>query len=416
MYGTLALRPKAVEEYARLVGDDEVDRLQAAAAPLRGLRVLNLSVTAFGTGVAELLNASVPLLSDLGLACEWQVMRTASEFVAVNKAMYQALGGNSVDWTPEMTDIWLRYNQMNANLLARAYDVVIIHDPQPAAMRTFVGEGEGAGAKWVLHSHLNLVGAQRDVWLLLRNHINQFDHVVFQTPSFAPVDIQVPVTIIRPGIDPLGPRNMELPADTLDSILRHNGLDPDRPVVCQIAPCDPASDFLGAIDACLEVWDDVPGIQLALIALTGPGDPAAHAYYDQVAARVSSLRDVHLLTGLSEIGNVEMNAFQRASRVIMQKGLRRGFGIWVADALWKARPVVVAPEPGLDEQVLDGRTGLHARSTDEFAHALRRLLLDPEEAAALADSGREHVRRHFLITRYVKDVLSLLTLVVGANV
>lgn len=415
MYGTLALRPKAVDEYACLVGDEEIELMQQAAAPLRDLRVLNLSVTAFGTGVAELLHASVPLLADLGLACEWQVMRTSSEFVAVNKAMYDALGGTYVNWTSEMTDIWLRYNRMNASLLAKDYDVIIIHDPQPAAMRSFVSERGPDNAKWVMHSHLNLAGAQRDVWLLLRSHIDRFDHVVFQTPSFAPPDIRAPVSIIRPGIDPLGPRNMDLPADTLFSILTHNGVDPRRPIVCQIAPCDPASDFLGAIDACVEIWEEVGGLQLALIALTAPHDPIAHAYYDEVARRAAQVPDVHLLTGLSDIGNVEMNAFQRAASVIMQKGLRRGYGLWVADALWKARPVVVAPSPGLDEQVLDGVTGLHAHTTAEFAAALRRLLRDREEAAELARNGREHVRRNFLITRYVKDVLSLLAKLVQDN-
>ncbi len=414
MYGTLALRPKAIDEYARLVGGEEIETLQELAAPLRDLRVLNLSVTAFGTGVAELLNASVPLLCDLGLACEWQVVRTASEFVSVNRAMYAALGGTYVQWTSEMTDVWLRYNHMNASLLGKEYDVIIIHDPQPAAMRSFVPEA-AARAHWVLHSHLNLAYAQQDVWLLLRSHVDRFDRLVFQTPSFAPREIRPSVSIIPPAIDPLGPRNMELPADMMWSILAHNGLDPERPVVCQIAPCDPASDFLGAIDACVEIWPEVPGLQLALIALTAPEDPLARAYYEEVAHRATRVPDVHLLTGLSQIGNVELNAFQRSSSVIMQKGLRRGFGLWVSDALWKARPVVVAPGPGLDEQVIDEETGLHAASTPEFAAGIRRLLLNPDDGRRLGEGGREHVRRHFLITRYVKDVLSLFSTLVQGN-
>lgn len=148
MYGTLALSHRALDDLADSAGRDAIDELRSLARPIEGLRVLNLSVTGFGTGTAELLSSSVPLMTDLGLDCSWQVVRTSEEFAHVTRAMYQALGGMYVPWTQEMTDTWLAYAAMNADLLTEPFDVVIVHDPQPAAIRSYVGD---SGARWLYH-------------------------------------------------------------------------------------------------------------------------------------------------------------------------------------------------------------------------------------------------------------------------
>ncbi|MCH7719112.1 MAG: glycosyl transferase family 1, partial [Chloroflexi bacterium] len=180
MYGTLALTPKALDDHRSIVGDDAIDEIRRLAAPLQGLRVLHLSVTAFGTGVAELLNASVPLLTDIGLHCDWQVVRPAEEFAAANKALYRALAGAGAEWVPEMAEVWLRYSAMNAELLIDPpYDVIVVHDPQPAAIRSFVSESSRTSTRWVLHSHLDLSSAATDVWALLRSHIESYNAIVF---------------------------------------------------------------------------------------------------------------------------------------------------------------------------------------------------------------------------------------------
>ena len=411
MYGTLALTPKALDDHRSIVGDDAIDEIRRLAAPLQGLRVLHLSVTAFGTGVAELLNASVPLLTDIGLHCDWQVVRPAEEFAAANKALYRALAGAGAEWVPEMAEVWLRYSAMNAELLIDPpYDVIVVHDPQPAAIRSFVSEASRTSTRWVLHSHLDLSSAATDVWALLRSHIESYNAIVFETDAFVHPDLRsVPVTIIRPAIDPLGPRNMELSPEAIKTILHRYGIDPDRPLICQISPCDPGSDLLGVIDVHDRVRREVPGLQSALIAITPPEDPASIAYFDETVRKSMEYSDVHILRGVSEIGNVEVNAFQRAADIVIQKGLRKGFGIWISDAQWKERPVVTARTGGLAQQVLDSETGFLADSTDECAERAVRLFHDQELARRLGEAAHQHVAEHFLITRFVADQLRMLT-------
>jgi len=410
MYGTLALQPKAVDEYRAVAGDAAIDEVRRLAEPLRGLRVLHLSVTAFGTGVAELLNSAVPLLADVGLECSWQVVRPVEESASANKALYRALAGLDDGWSPDMQDVWLRYSAMNAELLTEPFDVVVVHDPQPAAIRSFVPESARMHTRWVMHSHLDLSSASAVAWKMLRPHLDGYDAIVFDSDAFLHPSLRgEPVRVIRPAIDPLGPRNMDLSGETIDTILRRYGIDADRPLVSQLSPCDPASDMLGAIDVHDGVRREVPGLQLVLIASNPPEDPASIACFDETVRKSMEYSDVHILRGVSEVGNVEVNAFQRASDVVIQKGLRKGFGIWISDAQWKERPVVAARAGGLPQQVEDGKTGFLAATTKEFIERVTMLLRDPELMRRLGKAGHEHVAKNFLLPRFLADELRLLS-------
>ncbi len=409
MYGTIAISPRSLQEYESVVPPDSLAELKRLAAPLRGLRVLNLSVTAFGTGVADLLGASVPLLWDLGLRCQWQVVRTAEEFSAVNKALYMALGGRHASWSHDMTEVWRRYSAMNADLLTEDFDVVIVHDPQPAAIRSFVDQGRRARARWVMHSHLDISRAQEEVWLLLREHLSGYDAIVFESPAFIRADMGLENThIIRPAIDPLGPRNMELSEEAVSGILSRYGIDRRRPLICQVSPMDESCDPLGAIDTYYQARQQVPGLQLALVATTVPEDARDRTCFEEAARKSLEYEDVFFLSSLNEVGNVEINVFQRAAAVTMQRDLQRGFGLWLADALWKERPVVAARRGALPEQVIDGRTGFLAENERQFAERMVALLRDRRLAVEMGRAGRQHVADNFLITRYLADTLQLL--------
>ncbi|MEX2247178.1 MAG: glycosyltransferase [Dehalococcoidia bacterium] len=405
MYGTLALSHRALADLTDSAGREAIDELRRLARPIEGLRVLNLSVTGFGTGTAELLNSSVPLLTDLGLDCHWQVVRASEDMAAVNRAMYQALGGVYVPWTQDMTDRLLRHAKMNAALLTERFDVIIVHDPQPVPMRSSVRDND---ARWVMHSHLDLSSAQDDVWMMLRPHVEMYDAAVFESPDFARRDISVPVHIVPPAIDPNSPRNMPLAPEVMDTVLHRYGIDPEQPIICQICPCDVASDMNGALEAWKKLRERHPGTQLVFLLLTEPQDAAARACYEDLVRSSAEEAAVFVLNMGNEIGNVELNVFQRAADVIVQKGLRKGFGLWVSDALWKERPCVVGAAPGLVEQIVDGETGLVARTDEEFADAIARLLDHPGEARRLGAAGRRRVAERFLITRYLRDELNLL--------
>jgi len=319
---------------------------------------------------------------------------------------HRALGGSAyVAWTKEMTDTWQRYAELNASLLTDQFDVIILHDLQPAAIRSYL---DGAGSKWMVHSHLDLSSAQEDVWLLVRSHLELYDLAIFEAPPFVRDDIPIPVRIVPPAIDPNSPRNMPLPGDVIRTVLERYGIDPDAPMICQVSPCEPASDMNGVVDAHLALRERFPDLQLAIILTTEPHDPAARACYDELARRSVAEDSVFVLSMGNDVGNVELNVFQRAASVVVQKGLRKGFGLWVSDALWKQRPVVVMPAGGLEAQVIDGKTGLVARSADEFTEDIARLLEDRELARRYGENGRRHVADHFLMTRYLKDYLQVL--------
>jgi trehalose synthase len=406
MYGTLAISHRALDDLADVAGERTIDDLRRLARPLEGLRVLNLSVNGFGTGTSELLNSSVPLFIDLGLDVQWQVVRSSEDDIAINRAMYYALGGVYTHWTQEMTDAWLRYAAANADLLTDNFDVIVVHDPQPLAIRSFVGD---TSAKWLMHSHLDLSSAQDDVWMFLRQHVEKYDRAIFSAPHFVRSDIRIPIDVIEPAIDPQSARNMPLPDDVLRTVLERYGIDPDSPTICQISPCDAASDLVGAVDAWELVRERRRDIQLVLVLTTEPQDPQGRACYEELARRTQNEPGAFVVSVGNDLGNVELNVFQTAASVVIQKGLRKGFGLWVSDALWKRKPCVVAPAGGLTEQVIDGETGIIANSTEEFAAAIQRLLDDKELARRLGERGREHVRERFLITRYLKDYLRVLT-------
>lgn len=416
MYGSLAIAPRSVRDLAPVAGEETLAELDRLARPLRGLRVLNLSVMAFGSGVAELLSDSVPLMTDLGLDCQWQVVRTGKEFMPVNQAMYMALGGRHVEWSQRMAEVWQRYNAMNADLFTEEFDVVVVHDPQPAGMRSFVDEARRAATRWVMHCHLDISKAQDDVRRLVCQHAEPYDAIVFESQSFAPADMLARgIEIIRPAIDPTGPRNMTLSPEAVTAITERYGIDARRPLLCQLSPLDENCDPLGAIDVYDLAREAVPDLQLILVATVVPEEPPARAAFEEVARKAMEYTGVFVLSGLNEVGNVEMNALQRAADVIIQKDLRRGFGLWVSDALWKERPVVAAPRAGLLEQVIEGETGLVAETTQDFSRRVVEILRDRRLAAELGAGGRRHVREHFLITRYLSDYLRLLGRLTGVG-
>ena len=229
MYGTLALTPKSLQDYVPIAGTDKIDELLELAAPLRNLRVLNLSVTGFGTGLAELLRSSSPLFCDLGLDWRWQIVRADEEATQVNKMMYRALAGGRVEWNDAATESWRHYTMMNAELLNQHFDVVIVHDLQPVAIRSHV-EFYG-GVKWLLHFHIDLFDAQQQIWDLLADHAARYDCWVFEDESFiGNMEARAPMYVIPPAVDPLGPRNMDISDDAISEILQRYGIDVERPV------------------------------------------------------------------------------------------------------------------------------------------------------------------------------------------
>jgi trehalose synthase len=406
MFDKVPVTTKSLAAYRPIIGDAEIERILAFAAPYKGARVLHLNATAFGGGVAELLGTLVPLMCAAGLDAEWRTIHGADEFFAVTKAMHNALQGADLPFTGAMFDTWKRYNAENARQFDTDYDFVVVHDPQPAGILTML-ERERRGA-WIWRCHIDFTAANPAVWDFLRPYVTPYDAAVFSMPEFIKEDLHGPhIAVIPPSIDPLSPKNMALPHETIREIIRDYNVDPDRPLLVQVSRFDPWKDPLGVIAAYRIVKRAIPGVQLALLASMAADDPEGWQWYEKVARTACLDDDIEILSNLNGVGNVEVNAFQRAAAVCIQKSLREGFGLTVAEALYKGRPVVAGNVGGIRAQIEDGVSGFLVDSVEECAERCLQILRDPALGERLGSAGQAHVREHFLSTTELGHHLAL---------
>jgi trehalose synthase len=301
---------------------------------------------------------------------------------------------------------YLATSRANAARFDAEYDFIFVHDPQPAALLEFVGKGD---ARWIWRCHVDTSSANPDAWGFLRPFLAEYDASIFSMPEFVPPDLPTrAIEVIPPAIDPQNPKNLPLQEDTARQILEWIGVRADAPLVTQVSRFDPWKDPLGVIQAYRLAREEVPDLQLALVGSMAFDDPECWEQYRAIRKAITGDKGIYVFTNLVGVGNIEVNAFQTRSRVIIQKSLREGFGLVVAEALWKGTPVVAGRAGGIPLQMADGTGGVLVDSVEECARAVTDLLKDPARAAALGASGKERVRDHFLIPRMVLDELSLM--------
>jgi trehalose synthase len=400
---------KPLEPYAEIVGEEVVEEIAARAATLEGARIIHLNATAFGGGVAELLYTLVPLMRSVGLAAEWRLIRGSEDFFQVTKSMHNGLQGMEVAWTKSMEDLYLHQLAQNAEAWAGQYDFVVCHDPQTAALPTLIEKitGRRPAGKWIWRCHIDLTTPYRKVMEFLLPYLSFYDAHIYTLEEFVPPDIDVKTAIITPCIDPLGSKNLWISRITVRSILESYRIDPDRPIVCQISRFDPWKDPLGVIDAYRMAKERHPGLQLILAGSMATDDPEGWHYFNAAEEHKGNDPDVFLLTNMQGVGNTQVNAFQRAAWVVLQKSIREGFGLTVSEALWKETPVIGGRAGGIKLQILDGETGFLVDSVEECAEKLDLLLSDRQLAERMGKRGKEHVRRNFLSTNNLLNYLRL---------
>ncbi|MBA7618526.1 Trehalose synthase [subsurface metagenome] len=406
---------RSLSEYTFLVGEEYVDELRELAKPLRGARVLHLSATAGGGGVAETLRALVPLMCDLGLNVEWRILQGADEFYKVTKAIHNGLQGMSVQLKSDMKKTWLKYNSLNADLLNSngAYDFVVVHDPQPAGVLWLLRKRNGYRnlGIWIWRCHLDLSTPQHSIWQFLKPYVEIYDAAMFTRRQYFPKDFRGPQCFeVPPGIDPLSIKNRLLDDEEVHSILLRCGVDPSRPFIFKLSRFDPWKDFQGVIDVYGLLRKEFPNLQLVLAGGGAGDDPEAWACYQRTVEYACDKGDIHILWGQNGVGSPELNAFHQAASVVVQKSIREGFGLVVAEALWKGCPVVASDVGGIAIQILHRETGYLVRSVDEWVETIAYLLRHSDAAGRLGSAGRRLVQEKFLITRYLRDYLKIFTL------
>ncbi|MGA3325914.1 MAG: glycosyltransferase [Terriglobia bacterium] len=390
-----------LDEYAPIIGQPEVDELRALAGPLRGHSIQMVNSTAVGGGVAEILTRLVPILQELALSVRWDVITGGNDFFGITKAFHNALHGGPYLLPPESFETFLAYSQQNLSRLSMDSEFTVIHDPQPVAL--IQGRSNHSG-HWIWRCHIDLSHPNPTVWAFLEPWVKKYDAAIFSSPEFVQ-KLPIPQYLFFPCIDPLSEKNQEIPPETVRGILDLYGIDAARPILTQISRFDRLKDPVGVIHA-YQIVKRYFDCQLVLAGGRADDDPEGEAVLAEVEEAAGDDPDVHILN-LPPWSPTEINALQQASTIIIQKSLREGFGLTVAEALWKKKPVVASAVGGIPLQVIHKQTGLLAHSVQGAAYQIRFLLSNPALAAKLAQQGHEHVREHFLITTNAKRYLTL---------
>jgi len=390
-----------LDAYAAVLGAGEIEELRSLARPLRGKEIQMVNSTAVGGGVAEILNRLVPLAEELELAIRWDVMMGGEDFFEVTKSFHNALHGSAYQARPEDMEIFLAYSERNRARLTLDAEFTVIHDPQPAAL---IDARKDHAGHWIWRCHIDLSQPNPTVWKFLEGFVSRYDGAIFSSPEFSR-QLLIPQYLFHPAIDPLSEKNRDLEADFIAGVLARFQIDPGRPLLAQISRFDRLKDPVGVIRA----YQSVKRYFDCQLVLAGGGaadDPEGAVVLNEVRHEAHGDPDIHVLE-LPAWSPLEINALQRASTVVIQKSLREGFGLTVAEALWKKKPVVASAVGGIPIQVIHKHTGLLAHSVEGTAYQIRFLLSHPEIAARLGEQGHQHVKENFLITHNLRNYLAL---------
>jgi trehalose synthase len=390
-----------INDYAAIVGQGTIDELYFLASRLQGKVIQNINSTAVGGGVAEILIRMIPLLKQLGVDARWDVIKGNERFFVITKNMHNALHGAAVDITDDDLQFFLDVNRENAEELAFSGDVVFVHDPQPIGLVTKKKE---IGRRWIWRCHIDFTEPDLRVFEFLKQYIEQYECAVFSAPAFSRA-LSIPQTLISPSIDPLSDKNKDLPGTVIDSVLARFNIDPERPMVTQISRFDYLKDPVGVIEVYKQVKKYID-CQLVLAGGGATDDPEGMRVLEDVRAAAGNDSDIHVIF-LPPSSDIEINALQRASAVVLQKSLKEGFGLTVAEALWKERPVIATAVGGIPLQIAHKYSGILTRSIEGTVFYLKQLLNEPEYARKLGLNGKEHIKNNFLITRHLRDYLLL---------
>jgi len=396
---------EGLDEYRDVAPKGTVDFLYRLSESVAGRQFLHVSAVRYGGGAAEGLRRLIPILNGLGVVARWEVLAADQEVISVNRRLLNALQGQEQELSEPMQHAYLESSRRNAESLGLEGDLVMIHDPQPAALIEHRKEG-----KWIWRCHLDLSQPQRRAWSFIRRFVVRYDAAIFSLNGFAQ-RLPLPKFLIYPSIDPLSLKNRELPRAEVSQVMERLGIPRDKPILLEISPFERVKDQLGTLRA----YRLVKKHHNCRLVLAGGGvahNPEGESMFGELKEAAAKDSDVHVLQ-LPPEADVEINALQRAATVVVHKPLKEGFGITVSEAMWKGKPVVASDAGGISAQIIEGVTGFLVRSEEGTAFRIRHLLNNPGLMQRMGGAGREHVRRNFMITRHLIDSLTLLNLYTG---
>lgn len=393
-------------QYEDVAGRDVIEHLRQLAAPLKGLRLVHVNSTKLGGGVAEILHKMVPLMQDLGVDTSWEVITGESTFYQCTKSFHNAMQGNPVNIPDSHLREYEETNRQNAEILKdklQEADIVIIHDPQPAAIITQFPDRKG---KWVWRCHIDASRPFRPVWKYLRGFVEHYDASIFSISNFAQ-RLPHPIYLIPPSIDPFHEKNISLDRKELQSVYEQFGIDKVRPIILQVSRYDRFKDPVGVIRAYQLTKRFIPPLQLVLAGGGATDDPEGDMVLQEVQTAAEDDPDIKVLL-LPGDAHRTINALQRIADIILQKSIREGFGLTVTEGMWKNKPVIGGDTGGIRLQVVNHHTGFLVNTPEGAALRIRYLLHNRDILEDMGFKAKEFVRENFLITRQLREYLTLI--------
>jgi len=403
---------KSLDDYLPIVGEKVIGNIYKKARHLINKHIVHINSTAYGGGVAEILNNLIVLLNDIGVDAGWRVLIGPSDFFSVTKKFHNALQGNSINLSQNKKNLYLETNNRFSTFTHLDHDCVIVHDPQPLPLIKFNKKIQ----PWVWRCHIDITHPNTDLWNFIKTFILRYDLMVISSKRFKKPDIPIEQKVIHPSIDPLSPKNMDLSSELIAKTLKKYSIPTDIPLITQVSRFDPWKDPVGALNVFKLVKEKI-NCRLIYCYNMAPDDPEGIIIYNKmkrIAQKYLDRGDVLFVLGDNQI---LVNALQRISSVIIQKSIREGFGLTVAEAEWKETPVVASNVGGIPDQVLDNETGFLVDPDDISGCAERiiTLLKDEKLARKMGKKAKEYIKKNFLITRHLDDYLSLLIELLNNN-
>ena len=401
-----------ISRYAKIVGKKELENIHTEAEKLAGKHIICINSTYQGGGVAEILNSLVPLFDQVGIDFGWRILHGTPDFFTITKKFHNGLQGSKINLSRRKKHIYYETNQRFSTFTHVHHDLVIVHDPQPLPLISFYKKTQ----PWIFRCHIDISNPNAEVWEYLKGFIQKYDHFVVSLEEYKKADIKIPQTVIHPAIDPLTPKNKPVSENKITKYLSKFEIDRKKPIISQVSRFDPWKDPIGVV----KVFEGIRrkmNCQLVLLGQFATDDPEGHKIILSLQKKVeksSFKNDIKLLV----VDNAFLvNCLQRASSVVIQKSLKEGFGLTVAEALYKGTPVVASNVGGIPLQVVNGVNGfLHEpHNLRGFSDSVIKLLKEEKLRVTLGNAGKEHVRKNFLITRLMLDWINLMNKVIAES-
>jgi trehalose synthase len=386
----------SIYDYEQFVGPQIIERIEYKAKKLKDIHITNINSTYYGGGVAELLSSLTVLMNSVGINTGWRVLQGSTDFFGITKKMHNAIQGNPMHLTERKKYLYEETIFENSLRNHIRHDFVIVHDPQPLPIvRHYKKRGP-----WIWRCHVDLTNPEPHLWEYLKPFIEMYDAVIESIPEYKK-ELVTPQFFFMPAIDPFSIKNKALTDQEVTERLNHYDIPTDLPLVVQISRFDKFKDPEGVVQA-FEIASKEIKATLVLLGAPATDDPEGAELYQYLLKHQSKRVII-----ISQDDTALVNALQHRAHVVLQKSTKEGFGLTVAEAMWKGTPVIGGNVGGIRYQIENGVNGFLVSNINEAAARIVQIIKNPDLRHQLGKNARESVKQKFLLIRYLEQYLDL---------